>query len=548
MFIIKFNKMIRNKWLWGAFAVIVAGAFILSDSMISSGAANDNGIGKLDGEPVDPQEFNTVYRFAELNRNFGRSLLSQDVSLEKETWLMLGALRTADKLKIVISNDDVANMIMSDPSFKNEDGQFDKARAQLIIQNYLKLSLVQYEEYIRTMAKIDTLRSYVLSQTPVVAPSEVKLGVDAMTDVFTFTPAVFSNNIVATSLEIPEEELKAYFDKHQENYRKPARISLRQVIFSAENFVDKTKVTEEEIQTYYEDNSEKYLVKGENGAEDTYKPLEEVKEQIINEVARASSERAAYDAADVFNNKLLSDDAISMEELAAVDGYTVVTTALFSAEGPAPIVMNNSSEYVSAAFNLIDGKDYIKYSGEPIFAESQSIVIAYNSHEESTIPTLEEVRAAVLKDAQIDERFKLYNEKLSELAKAVEETQTTDKTFDDVVKAFNLVVGTNISASVRNISIAGSSEEKQMVSEVSKLEKGVVSKPISLPNDTAVILNVIDRVPASEEDKMQIEPMARMNLQYQIAPRVWLNWLEENLKAMDFQTTMSLEIAEESAE
>ena len=84
MFIIKFNKMIRNKWLWGAFAIIVAGAFILSDSMISSRSVNDNGIGKLNGKSVDPQEFNTVARFVDLNRLFTdrrgrRSLQLSDV-------------------------------------------------------------------------------------------------------------------------------------------------------------------------------------------------------------------------------------------------------------------------------------------------------------------------------------------------------------------------------------------------------------------------------------------------------------------------------------
>jgi hypothetical protein len=87
----------------------------------------------------------------------------------------------------------------------------------------------------------------------------------------------------------------------------------------------------------------------------------------------------------------------------------------------------------------------------------------------------------------------------------------------------------------------GTPDEKLMLTSVSKLEKGVVSKPIALPDDTAVILKVIDRVPVSEEEKKEIEPMVRFNLQSEIAPRVWSNWLNENLVSMDFQTTMALE-------
>lgn len=544
MFIIKFNNMIRNKWLWGAFAIIVAGAFILSDSMISSSAPKDNGYGTLNGKAVDPQEFLTVSRCVEINRNMGRNFAGADNSATKETWLMLAALRTADAMKIVISDEEVATAIMKDPTFKNKDGQFDKTYAQLIVQNYLKLSLEQYEEYIRTMMKLEQLRSYVLSQAPVVPVSEVKLGVDAMTDIFTFTPAVFSNTVVASELTLSDDELKAYFEAHKEAYRKPARVSVRQVAFEASKFVDKSKVSEEDIQNYYDENYETFLVKGENGAEDTYKPLEEVKEQIITAVARKASETAAYDAADVFNNKLLSDSSLSMEALAAADGYTVVTTALFSADAPAPVVMKNSEEYVDAAFNLVDGEEHITYSDAPIFAESQTFVIAYNSHEQSVIPELDEVRAAVLKDAQAEKAFNTYNEKLSELAKAVDEITASRKTFEAVAEEFGLTVGTNITASVRNIVMNnGTPDERLMLTSVSKLEKGVVSKPIALPDDTAVILKVIDRVPVSEEEKKEIEPMVRFNLQSEIAPRVWSNWLNENLVSMDFQTTMALEDA-----
>lgn len=547
MFIIKFNNMIRNKWLWGAFAVIVAGAFILTDSMVSADSSSNNGIGTLNGKAVDQQEFNTVLRIAELNKNMGRRFVA-DASQTKEAWLMLAALRTADELKITISNDDVAAAIMNDPSFKNNEGQFDKQFAQLIIQNYLRLSLVQYEEYVRTMMKLDQLRSYVLSQTMVVPASEVKLGVDAMTDIFTFTPAVYSNAVVASELTVSDDELKAYFEAHQEAYRKPARVSVRQVAFEASKFVDKSKVTEEQIQNYYDDNYSKYLVKGENGAEDTYKPLEEVKEQIIADIAREESQRAAYDAADVFNNKLIEDSSLTMEALAAADGYTVVTTALFSAEAPAPVVMKNSNEYVDAAFNLVDGEEHTNYADAPIFAESQSFVIAYNSHEQSAIPTLDEVRAAVLKDAQAEKQFNVYSEKLSDLSKAVDEITTSGKTFESVAQEFGLTVGTNITASVRNLAINGTEEEKQMIAAVSKLEKGVVSKPITFANNTAVILKVIDRTSVSEEEKKQIEPMVRFNLQSEIAPRIWANWLEENLASMDFQTTMSLEDTAEAAE
>ena len=51
MFIIKFNNMVRNKRLWGAFALLVAVAFGASDiwSSASRGAGERERIGLLDG-------------------------------------------------------------------------------------------------------------------------------------------------------------------------------------------------------------------------------------------------------------------------------------------------------------------------------------------------------------------------------------------------------------------------------------------------------------------------------------------------------------------
>ena len=57
MVIQKFNKLIRNKWLWGAFAVAIS-AFFAFDFLIADLGAErpseaSGGAGTLAGEPVD---------------------------------------------------------------------------------------------------------------------------------------------------------------------------------------------------------------------------------------------------------------------------------------------------------------------------------------------------------------------------------------------------------------------------------------------------------------------------------------------------------------
>ncbi len=542
MFIIKFNNMIRNKWLWGAFAIVVAGAFIMSDSMVAQ--QGDSGIGKLNGEPVSNQEFNNVYRIVDLNRNMGRNFCGEECSLEKETWMVLAALRTAkEEFNIVIPDEVVVAPIINDPMFLNDSGVFDKAIAETILQRFYNISLTQYEEFLRTYMTIERLREYVLSTVSVVPESEVKLGVDAMTDTFTFTPAYYTNSIVLAEVEVTEDELKTYYESHKEAYRVPSKISVRQIAFEASKFVDPSAVTEEEIEYYYEEyKAIKFAVPATDGGEVTYRPLEEVRELIVADVAREASELKAYEAADEFNTKLINNSSLTMEELAAEYGYTIVTTDLFSQNAPAPVVMQNSQEYIESAFSLIDGDDYINYVDEPIFAKSQTFVIAYNSHQPSYIPALEEIRAEVLRDAQVERRYILFDAKVDEISKAISEIQTSGKTFESVVAEFGLTVGANITTSVRNVLMtAGSPEEKLMIDVVSKLQKGDVSAPVAVSNDSVAVLLVVDRASGSDEEKMEIEPFVRYSLQADVAPRMWYNWLGSNLVSMDFETTMSLE-------
>ena len=73
MVIQKFNKLIRNKWLWGVFAVIVGGAFafdflvddLLRDGEPQRGQRADAGL--LAGKPVDANEYLSLAEDANSN-------------------------------------------------------------------------------------------------------------------------------------------------------------------------------------------------------------------------------------------------------------------------------------------------------------------------------------------------------------------------------------------------------------------------------------------------------------------------------------------------
>ena len=68
MVIHQFNRIIRNKWIWGAFAIAIS-AFFAFDFLLAGGDARENraSVGELNGEEVPASRFS---RFAEDARGF----------------------------------------------------------------------------------------------------------------------------------------------------------------------------------------------------------------------------------------------------------------------------------------------------------------------------------------------------------------------------------------------------------------------------------------------------------------------------------------------
>ena len=75
MVIHQFNKLIRNKWVWGAFAIAIS-AFFAFDFLLDDLQRDDretrssDGAGKLAGESIDAKAFAAI---AEEIRGLGRN-------------------------------------------------------------------------------------------------------------------------------------------------------------------------------------------------------------------------------------------------------------------------------------------------------------------------------------------------------------------------------------------------------------------------------------------------------------------------------------------
>ncbi|MBR2940265.1 MAG: SurA N-terminal domain-containing protein, partial [Kiritimatiellae bacterium] len=121
MVIHQFNKLIRNKWVWGVFAVAIS-AFFAFDFLVadlnrdepskSSGAA-----GSLGGEAVDAALFTDL---AEEIRGFGqqRDWKRDAGEVNRAAWENYAALQVAGAGGLEATDAEVQAMIRNDPSFQ----------------------------------------------------------------------------------------------------------------------------------------------------------------------------------------------------------------------------------------------------------------------------------------------------------------------------------------------------------------------------------------------------------------------------------------------
>ena len=112
MVIHQFNKLIRNKWVWGVFAIIVSAAFCFEDLFSTREREESSGgsAGTLAGESVKASLFAEI---AEDVRGVGRqrdwTLKTHEVN--RSAWENYAALKVAEKDGITATDAEVSAAI-----------------------------------------------------------------------------------------------------------------------------------------------------------------------------------------------------------------------------------------------------------------------------------------------------------------------------------------------------------------------------------------------------------------------------------------------------
>lgn len=606
MVILKFNKLIRNKWVWGVFALIVSIAFVAPNGCLYGTDSQNvvNAFNKLPKTDFDAKMFDQcdylvrgkILDLVGLSRFF-------DSAKTESTWKAYAALTAFKDAGVEVSDEMLSDRIRTVRLFADPKTQkFDpKYYAAAVEQNY-RLSVHEFERYLRLAIVLETGLSAVIVDKTALPQAAIEQECYDFTDKFTVRIATFTEDkAAAEKVKISPDDMGAYYNANKAAFAFPDRYKVRYLKLNplASNILAKVTVTDDQIKARYEENKESglYDVTSTNDTV-TVKPLEEVRDRIVvdlkNEAARASLEEEIISA--MPENTEKDKTAKYLDELAAKKGMSVKTSDWFAFDGntrltgfvkPVQFEFPNIdvAEFKEKVRDLVDSdlntlstanalwifqSAGVSEAFEPEFDDATKTFRVPRFDDEENGEVKKEVAEDKAAQADFDKKMKaLVGPKALANARAEHFKSTVEaviaKGADAVLKTSN--VSTNIvfqpcAFAKRafgwesrygewDFSKAGFVNASKIVPASRKLVKGGISDFVLLSKGRAAVVVCQDRVAGTAEDYERGMEFARgieMMNRYTCAPDLIAKWLDWNLKAYGYVESSSAETAEETAE
>ena len=537
MVIHQFNKLIRNKWIWGAFAIAIS-AFFAFDFLVADlgrSSADDrssSGAGTLGGEAVDARLFSDL---VEEVRGFGqqRDWKRNAGEVNRTAWENYAALTVAGKDGLEATDAEIQAMIRHDPSFQQNGGFSFVLYQALLRQN--GLTPERFEAYLKRRTTLMRVGQAVLASATWTSPMELDQAIADMTDSFTVKVATFKQEKKdADAVKVDDEALKKWYEENKASLELPERTKIRFVKYSATDplILAKMTVTEDEMRDRYDVTIDKYTSTDTNGVEKV-KKFEEVKKGIEKELRQIAA--VQYYETNL-NNRVYgvkpTGGASRLDEIAKEDGVKVETSDWFSTSGGYQDgFMKRISQICPGAQGLAEVVAELDSSSEDlrygiVTSDKAAWLIERAETSAKHVPTFEEAKDAIrpraLRDAKA-EAFKRSVEAIAKQgAKAVEQVKG---------------ISTNITFTVADLRNGGSSFENQMAvaRAAMKLQKGEVSEFTLTGTGRAILVVCEERFAGDAAKAMVLRSQIRddlATLQMRQIPESWKKW---NLERIGFE-------------
>lgn len=303
----------------------------------------------------------------------------------------------AKKMGVKVSKDEVVAAVAAVPSFQ-KDGAFDFNLYQQTLRAN-RLTPQEFEEGQKEELMVKKARQQITDKAQV-SDDDALAAYKKKNDKVELQFVSFSPEEVRGEVKLNEQDLTAYLQAHQEQFKTPEQISISYTLVTPDRFVATVSVTDEEVQTYYQRNIDRYQGKG------GILPFAEVKDRAKGDALKAKAAKQAYEAtADALNKNLKGADlAAAAKSL----GTQVSDTPLFTASAP-PSQLAGEAELLKRTFMTKQGE-----LGGPFETPKGVYLVKIKDRKPAAVPPLAQIKAQVEARASLDKSQELAKKKAEE--------------------------------------------------------------------------------------------------------------------------------------
>jgi peptidyl-prolyl cis-trans isomerase D len=242
------------------FAIVIVFVFWGVGSMRSR---NKTEVAEVNGEAIPVEVYRQAYNrmMDDLRRAYGGQVDDHFLKMLKPGQMALDRLvnrillsQEAERLKIEVGSDELAQAIYSMPVFQI-NGAFNKGRyLQVLEQNDLSDQRFRMDR--RDALLVNKLRAILLVGV-VASEDDAKAWYNWKDTQVSIEYALFKPEQYG-DLKPTDEQVRAYFDDHKDNYRTKPRIKATYVYFDPETMKSDVKISDEAVAAYYDEHKAEF--------------------------------------------------------------------------------------------------------------------------------------------------------------------------------------------------------------------------------------------------------------------------------------------------
>ena len=552
MLISKFQILIRNKIVWGVFAVLVSVSMLGFFAPKSRSGRQDASASEMliYGEPVSESEYKTARFFLlDLGSRPGPDSDAGRDELKQAVLRRLALLKHAQQMGLRVSDAEVARAIQADRTFANEQtGQFDKNRYMATLQRGMRISPAIFEAYMREEMLLRQLMS-TAAATLWVPPADVDRELARYTDVLAFEVATMELDALVPELDIDDAAAQRYYEANQEEFRVSEKRSVKLVQWTIADFVETNRVSDMSVQDFYDMHIEDYAIVETNGATSTYTPLVEVRSNIVAKLALTTAtykaRRTAASFAELLAPNEYNEPGLSFDAAAASNELAVTITPLFTQRDTVADIDADYS-FNQTAFEL-DPKSLEDYFSAPIAGSEHVYVIAYADSKPSAIPPFKEVKEQALAYATDEARATAIAEAGAALKTRLTAAIMAGKNFADVAGSEKLTVTRHEGISAYTSTGDEFEQFPAVIGSLLDLQTGQLSDLIE-NEATAIFVYILTRAPGDFATIEMTRPAVKGELQRMRMRQHFAEWTEAITKEAITETGAGQDEAAPEAE